>query len=144
VIAQGVAGRRQEIGVRVALGATGGLILQLFPRHGFDSCGEAKMELFDYIECSITSDVASTLGEISLAEFEQRANAQRVDPVKNCPDRSFPPAPPHHVFHQENNQNERGSTHGNRLESDQAQGSSVRWRRRDEVQSRWHPHNDLL
>jgi ABC-type antimicrobial peptide transport system permease subunit len=34
VIAQGVADRRQEIGVRVALGATPGKILRLFLRHG--------------------------------------------------------------------------------------------------------------
>ena len=34
VIAQGVAERRQEIGVRMALGATGGQVLRLFLRHG--------------------------------------------------------------------------------------------------------------
>lgn len=34
VIAQGVAERRQEIGVRVALGATRGEVLRLFLRHG--------------------------------------------------------------------------------------------------------------
>ena len=34
VIAQGVAERRQEIGVRIALGATGGQIVRLFLRHG--------------------------------------------------------------------------------------------------------------
>jgi putative ABC transport system permease protein len=34
VIAQGVAERRQEIGVRMALGATGGQILRLFLGHG--------------------------------------------------------------------------------------------------------------
>ena len=34
VIAQGVTERRQEIGVRIALGATGGQILGLFLRHG--------------------------------------------------------------------------------------------------------------
>jgi predicted permease len=34
VVAQGVAERRQEIGVRMALGATGGQILRLFLRHG--------------------------------------------------------------------------------------------------------------
>ena len=34
VIAQGVAERRQEIGVRMALGATHGQVLRLFLRHG--------------------------------------------------------------------------------------------------------------
>ena len=34
VIAQGVAERRQEIGVRMALGATEGQVLRLFLRHG--------------------------------------------------------------------------------------------------------------
>jgi putative transposase len=60
----------------------------------FDSCGEAKMELFDYIEVFYNQRRRhSTLGQISPAEFEKRANARRVDPVENCQERSFPPAP---------------------------------------------------
>jgi transposase InsO family protein len=59
----------------------------------FDSCGAAKMELFDYIEVFYNQRRRhSTLGQISPAEFETRA-AQRVDPVENCQERSFPPAP---------------------------------------------------
>jgi len=59
----------------------------------FDSCGEAKMELFDYIEVFYNQRRRhSTLGQISPAEFERRA-ARRVDPVENCQERSFPPAP---------------------------------------------------
>ena len=59
----------------------------------FDSCGEAKMELFDYIEVFYNRRRRhSTLGQISPAEFETRA-ARRVDPVENCQERSFPPAP---------------------------------------------------
>jgi putative transposase len=60
----------------------------------FDSCGEAKMELFDYIEVFYNQRRRhSTLGQISPAEFEKRAKVRRVDPVENCQERSFPPAP---------------------------------------------------
>jgi putative transposase len=60
----------------------------------FDSCGEAKLELFDYIEVFYNRRRRhSTLGQISPADFETRSNAQRVDPVENCSERSFPPAP---------------------------------------------------
>jgi len=60
----------------------------------FPSCGEAKMELFDYIEVFYNQRRRhSTLGQISPAEFEQRATARRVDPVENRPERGFPPAP---------------------------------------------------
>jgi transposase InsO family protein len=60
----------------------------------FDSGGEAKMELFDYIEVFYNQRRRhSTLGQISPAEFETRANARRVDPVEHCQERSFPPAP---------------------------------------------------
>jgi transposase InsO family protein len=60
----------------------------------FESCGIAKMELFDYIEVFYNQRRRhSTLGQISPAEFEKRANARRADPVENCQERSFPPAP---------------------------------------------------
>lgn len=60
----------------------------------FDSCGEAKMELFDYVEVFYNQRRRhSTLGQISPAEFEKRANAGRVDPVENGQERRFPPAP---------------------------------------------------
>ena len=60
----------------------------------FESCGEAKMELFDYIEVFSNQRCRhSTLGQISPAEFERRANARRVDPVENRQERGFPPAP---------------------------------------------------
>jgi putative transposase len=60
----------------------------------FESCGDAKMELFDYIEMFYNQRRRhSTLGQISPAEFEKRAKARRVDPVENCRERSFPPAP---------------------------------------------------
>jgi putative transposase len=60
----------------------------------FESCGQAKMELFDYIEVFYNQRRRhSTLGQISPAEFEKRADARRVDPVENCRERSFPPAP---------------------------------------------------
>jgi putative transposase len=60
----------------------------------FASCGEAKMELFDYIEVFYNQRRRhSTLGQISPAEFEKRAQARRVDPVENGQERRFPPAP---------------------------------------------------
>jgi putative transposase len=65
----------------------------------FASFGAAKMELFDYIEVFYNQRRRhSTLGQISPAEFEKRANARRVDPVENCQERSFPPAPPASSF----------------------------------------------
>ena len=43
----------------------------------FDSCGEAKMELFDYIEVFYNQRRRhSTLGQISPAAFERRAMTQ--------------------------------------------------------------------
>lgn len=59
----------------------------------FSSCGDAKMELFDYIEVFYNQRRRhSTLDQISPAEFERRA-ARRVDPVENGQERRFPPAP---------------------------------------------------
>jgi transposase InsO family protein len=62
----------------------------------FDSCGEAKMELFDYIEVFYNQRRRhSTLGQISPAEFERRAtkNEEGVDPMENRTERGFPQAP---------------------------------------------------
>ena len=60
----------------------------------FDSNGEAKMELFNYIEVFYNQRRRhSTLGQISPAAFERRALQEGVDAMENCPDRSFPPRP---------------------------------------------------
>ena len=46
----------------------------------FDSCGEVKMELFDYIEVFYNQRRRhATLGQISPAAFERRAAARAVD-----------------------------------------------------------------
>jgi hypothetical protein len=59
----------------------------------FESYAHAKETLFDDIEVFYNQRRRhSTLGQISPAEFERRA-ARRVDPVENCQERSFPPAP---------------------------------------------------
>ena len=45
----------------------------------FASCGDAKMELFDYIEVFYNQRRRhSTLGQISPAEFERRADTKRA------------------------------------------------------------------
>jgi putative transposase len=60
----------------------------------FDSCDEAKMELFDYIEVFYNQRRRhSTLGQISPAEFERRANEEDMEPVENRKGRGFPQAP---------------------------------------------------
>ena len=60
----------------------------------FDSNGEAKMELFDYIEVFYNQRRRhSTLGQISPAAFERQARQEGVDAMENCPERSFPPRP---------------------------------------------------
>jgi putative transposase len=52
-------------------------------RDRFDSCGEAKMELFDYIEVFYNQRRRhSTLGQISPGEFEQRAARHLLLPAK--------------------------------------------------------------
>jgi transposase InsO family protein len=59
----------------------------------FESYAHAKEALFDYIEVFYNQRRRhSTLGQISPADFEKRG-ARRVDPVENCQERSFPPAP---------------------------------------------------
>ena len=62
----------------------------------FASFGEAKMELFDYIEVFYNQRRRhSTIGQISPAEFERRAtkNEEGVDPMENRKERGFPQAP---------------------------------------------------
>ena len=60
----------------------------------FESNGDAKMELFDYIEVFYNQRRRhSTLGQISPAAFERRAVDEGVDAMENCPERSFPPRP---------------------------------------------------
>ena len=52
-------------------------------RDRFDSCGEAKMELFDYIEVFYKQRRRhSTLGQISPREFEQLAARHLFLPAK--------------------------------------------------------------
>jgi transposase InsO family protein len=65
----------------------------------FTSCGEAKMELFDYIEVFYNQRRRhSTIGYLSPAEFERRANEEGVDAVENRTERGFPPRPHPSVF----------------------------------------------
>jgi integrase-like protein len=60
----------------------------------FPSCGEAKMELFDYIEVFYNQRRRhSTLGQISPAEFERRKNHEGVDAMETRTERGFPPRP---------------------------------------------------
>jgi Integrase core domain len=48
----------------------------------FASCGEAKMELFDYIEVFYNQRRRhSTLGQISPAEFERRKNREAKESI---------------------------------------------------------------
>ena len=60
----------------------------------FASCGEAKMELFDYIEVFYNQRRRhSTLSQISPAEFERRHNEEGMEPMENRQERGFPQAP---------------------------------------------------
>ena len=60
----------------------------------FESNGDAKMELFDYIEVFYNQRRRhSTLGQISPAAFERRAVEEGMDAMENCPERSFPQRP---------------------------------------------------
>ena len=57
----------------------------------FDSYGDAKMELFDYIEVFYNQRRRhSTLGQISPAAFERRANEEGMDPMENRQGTRFP------------------------------------------------------
>jgi hypothetical protein len=60
----------------------------------FESCGDAKMEVFDFIEVFYNQRRRhSTVGQISPAEFERRKNDEGVDPMQNRPERGFAQAP---------------------------------------------------
>ncbi len=82
----------------------------------FASCGEAKMELFDYIEVFYNQRRRhSTLGQISPAEFERRKNEEGVDPMENRTERGFPQAPhPSSLSMKEEQDHEERSTQRNR------------------------------
>jgi putative transposase len=68
-------------------------------RERFDSNGEAKMELFDYIEVFYNQRRRhSTLGQISPAEFERRKHEEGMDPMETRTERGFPQAPHPSVF----------------------------------------------
>ena len=67
----------------------------------FESCGEAKRELFDYVEMFYNQRRRhSTLGQISPAAFERRANEEGVDAMENRTARGFPPRPHPTLFSQ--------------------------------------------
>ena len=60
----------------------------------FDSCSEAKRELFDYIEVFYNQRRRhSTIGQISPAAYERRAREEGMDAMENRTDRGFPPRP---------------------------------------------------
>ena len=59
-----------------------------------DTYGDAKMEVFDSIDVfDHHRRRHSTLGQISPAAFERRANEEGVEPVENRHGRGFPQAP---------------------------------------------------
>jgi putative transposase len=65
----------------------------------FDSCGDAKMALFDYIEVFYNQRRRhSTLGQISPAAYERRASEEGMDAMENRTDRGFPPRPHPSIF----------------------------------------------
>jgi putative transposase len=65
----------------------------------FESNGDAKMKLFDYIEVFYNQRRRhSTLGQISPAAYERRAISEGMDAMENCTDRSFPQRPHPSVF----------------------------------------------
>ena len=65
----------------------------------FDSCGEAKRELFNYIELFYNQRRRhSTIGQISPAAYERRARAEGMDAMENRTDRGFPPRPHPSLF----------------------------------------------
>jgi transposase InsO family protein len=67
----------------------------------FDSCGEAKRELFNYIELFYNQRRRhSTIGQISPAAYERRARAEGMDAMENRTERGFPQRPHPSVFSQ--------------------------------------------
>jgi Transposase and inactivated derivatives len=65
----------------------------------FDSCGEAKRELFGYIELFYNQRRRhSTIGQISPAAYERRTRAEGMDAMENRTGRGFPPRPHPSVF----------------------------------------------
>ena len=68
----------------------------------FESYGEAKMELFDYIEVFYNQRRRhSTLGQISPAAFERRASEEGMDRHGKPPRTRFPTAPTPVIFFNE-------------------------------------------
>src|SRR5438128_5667208 len=65
----------------------------------FDSCGEAKRQLFDYIELFYNQRRRhSTIGQISPAEYERRAHEEGMDAMENRTERGFPQRPHPSIF----------------------------------------------
>jgi putative ABC transport system permease protein len=100
VIAQSVAERRQEIGVRMALGATPGHVLRLFLRHGLIvvavgiGCGivaaVAAARALESLVFGVTATDPATLGAVAalltvvtlVASYMPARSATRVDPLE--------------------------------------------------------------
>src|SRR4029434_4812292 len=100
VIAQGVAERRREIGLRMALGATDDQILRLFLRHGLlvvtlgIGCGllgaMAAARSLASLVFGVTPRDPATLGAVAalltvvtlLASYMPARSATRVDPAE--------------------------------------------------------------
>ena len=65
----------------------------------FDSCAQAKRELFEYIEVFYNQRRRhSTLGQISPAAYERRTREEGMDAMENRQERGFPPRPHPSVF----------------------------------------------
>jgi putative transposase len=65
----------------------------------FDSCGEAKMALFDYIEVFYNQRRRhSTIGQISPAAYERRAHEEGMDAMEHRRERGVPQRPHPPVF----------------------------------------------
>ena len=65
----------------------------------FDSCSDAKRELFEYIEVFYNQRRRhSTIGQISPAAYERRAHEEGMDAMENRTDRGFPPRPHPSVY----------------------------------------------